>query len=125
MTKPVHPNSIKNLIPHQIKKGQVLNPNGRPVGVRSYNTIYREALKKIAKVNRKLADDIETDLVVKAIIEANRGDYRFYKDVIDRAHGTAVQKTDITTGGEKIDAVSLAERVNAITSDIDDKPKTS
>ena len=78
-----------------IKKGERLNPNGRPLGQKNYATIYKEALIKLAKVKNITPDQLEADLVLKGILLARGGDYRFYKDVMDRIHGTAVQRSDI------------------------------
>jgi hypothetical protein len=80
----------KHLIP--IKKGERLNPNGRPKGQRNYETIRREAIIAIGKQNNKTPEQIEEMLVAKGVSEALKGDFRFYKDDLDRVHGQATQK---------------------------------
>jgi hypothetical protein len=74
---------------------------GRPVGQRNYSTIYREALIKLGTINNKTPEELETELIASGFAMAKK-DYRFYKDVLDRIHGTATLKTDITSLGEKI-----------------------
>lgn len=92
---------LENLIPW--KKGDPSpNPDGRPNGQRNYATIYREALLKLADINGKTPDDLENEILSNALLSARKGDYRFYKDILDRLHGTPTQRTDITSMGEKI-----------------------
>lgn len=83
------------------KKGEA-GGGSRPLGQRNYETIRREAIIAIGKQNGKTDEEIEVMLVAKGISEALKGDYRFYKDDLDRTHGQATQKTDLTTGGDKI-----------------------
>ena len=83
-------------------KGETGNPNGRPKGQRNYATIYREALIKLATMNNMEPEAMETDILLKGLASARKGDYRFWKDLHDRLHGTATQKHDHTTKGDKI-----------------------
>lgn len=78
-----------NLIP--IKKGERLNPNGRPNGQKNYATLYKEALIKLGQLNNKTPDELELELISSGFTNARKGDYRFYKDVLDRIHGQASQ----------------------------------
>ena len=78
---------VKNLIP--IKKGERLNPNGRPLGQKNYATLYREALIRLGELNNKEPDEIELEMIAKGLTSARSGDFRFYKDVLDRLHGAA------------------------------------
>jgi hypothetical protein len=93
---------LENLKP--FKPGESGNPNGRAKGQRDYATIYKEALKKIALVQNKTPEEIEEMLLKNGILKGIQGDYRFYKDVIDRLFGTAVNKLDHTTGGQPIES---------------------
>ena len=92
--------SIENLIP--FKKGESGNPNGRPEGQRNYATIYKEALQILADQNATTPEKLEAEMTANAAVLARKGDYRFYKDIMDRLHGTATSKLDVTTGGDKI-----------------------
>lgn len=105
MDKNTEPNTDKrldNLKPAWKKGDPSPNPNGRPLGQRNYATIYREALIKLAEANDKSPEDLENEILSKALVSARSGDYRFYKDILDRLYGTATNKSDITSGGDKI-----------------------
>lgn len=93
MAKNRERNREDNLIP--FKPGESGNPNGRPLGQRNYATIYREALIKLAESNGKTPDDLENEILSKALVSARSGDYRFYKDILDRLYGTATNKTEV------------------------------
>lgn len=82
----------RHLIP--LKKGQTANPNGRPKGQRNYATIYREALIKLASIDNKTPEELEEEILASGIRNARKGSYSFYKDLLDRLHGTAVQKQE-------------------------------
>ena len=83
-----------NLIP--LKKGETANPNGRPKGQRNYKTIYREALIKLGSLNNKSPEDLEVELISSGFTQARKGNYQFYKDMLDRLHGQAVARTEQT-----------------------------
>lgn len=82
----------KHLIPW--KPGELINPNGRPKGQKNYATLYREALIKIAKSQDTTPDVLELELISKGIFKARKGDYKFYKDLLDRLFGQATQNTE-------------------------------
>ena len=90
----------KHLIP--VKPGEVRNPKGRGKGVRDYATIYREALLILAKKNNSTPEQLEAEMIANGAILARKGNYAFYKDILDRTHGTATIKTDVTSGGKPI-----------------------
>lgn len=77
------------------KKGESGNPNGRPKGRRNFSTIFYDALEKLAEKNGIPADQLETEIVEKALLSARKGDHKFYKDLMDRLHGQAIQKTQM------------------------------
>ena len=58
-------------------------------------------------------------MISKGLLSARSGDYRFYKDVLDRLHGTPTQKSDITLKASPaniqsdIDLDELAKEVSA------------
>lgn len=89
-----------NLIP--AKKGEVRNPKGRPKGHRDYATIYREALIMLAKKNGTTAERLEVEMIANAAVLGRKGDFRFYKDILDRLYGMPTQKQDITTNGKDL-----------------------
>lgn len=110
-----------NLIP--LKKGQTANPNGRPKGQRNYATIYREALIRLADKNNKTPEELEEEILSVGLLSARKGNYAFYKDLLDRIHGTATQKTDITTDGQPITTLSDDDKTKLLTL-LDDKTGT-
>lgn len=69
---------------------------GRPPGMRNYATIYREAMQILADKNSTTPEILEAEMIANAAILARKGDYRFYKDIMDRNHGAATNKTEIT-----------------------------
>lgn len=85
---------LKNLKP--FKKGQSGNPKGHKKGQRNFITIYREALKTLATKNNMTEDQLENEIVANGILNARRGDHKFYKDLQDRLHGMAKQGIEIT-----------------------------
>ena len=100
----------KNLIP--FKDGESGNPNGRPLGQRNYATIYREALIKLAKLNDKTPEALEEEIISTGLLNARKGNYSFYKDVLDRLHGQAKNVSDINVSGLTI---QFSEDFNANT----------
>lgn len=71
------------------------NPGGgRKEGSKNVQTIFREAMQKIAEVDGLSAEDIELELAKVGIEKAKKGDYRYWQDIHDRLHGKAVQRTE-------------------------------
>lgn len=85
---------LKNLKPAW-KKGEA-GGGHRPKGQRNYATLRALAIIEIGKANGKTPEEIEVMLHQKGIAEALKGDYRFYKDDLDRTHGSPTQNTNIT-----------------------------
>ena len=93
---------------------------GRPKGQRNFATIYREALIKLAQSNNKEPDELENEMLSKALILARKGDYRFYKDVLDRLHGTPVNRNE-HTGKDGKDLPVPIMNINAVPNNNSDK----
>lgn len=100
--------TAKRVIGKPFKKGETGNPNGRPVGQRNYATIYREALIKLAENNDKTPEELEDEILSKGILNARTGDYRFYKDLLDRLHGQAIQPLKMDISEETLDKATKA-----------------
>ena len=96
------------------KKGEKVKGAGHPKGQRNYETIRREAIISIGIANGKTPEEIEEMLVAKGVSEALKGDFRFYKDDLDRTHGQAVQKTETSTTLK----VETLEAIQKVTKDI-------
>ena len=74
-------------------KGVSGNPKGRPKGIPNYKTIFLIAAREIAKEKKlgKEPDDFLKALLMKAGKKALKGNYSFYKDILDRLYGQAKQ----------------------------------
>jgi hypothetical protein len=103
---------LKNLKKGMWKKGQSGNPLGKPVGQRSYITIYREALAGLAKKKNCTPEELENIIEQVGIAKAMSGDYRFFKDFRDRVHGEAI-KTNVLTGAGGKDLIPDPESKKA------------
>jgi len=79
-----------------------LNPNGRPLGSPNFKTQWEKAIKKIAANNEIDVDDVEVQLFLTAYKKAQKGDYRYYQDIIDRVYGKPQAKVDVTTLGGSV-----------------------
>lgn len=90
---------LKNLRPPW-KKGQLVNPKGRPKGQRDYKTIYREALLKIANHKGMTEEELENEILKSGILKAKKGNYNFYRDLMDRLHGKPVENINQNHSGE-------------------------
>jgi hypothetical protein len=79
----------QNIEPYKFKKGQ----GGRPKGARNYKVLLREALIEVGKSLKlgKEPDQVLVEIVKKGIKQALRGNYPFYKDILDRLYGQAKQ----------------------------------
>jgi hypothetical protein len=100
----------KNLKPAWKKGEPSPNPKGHPKGQRNYETIRREAIISIGKANGKTPEEIEEMLIAKGVSEALKGDFRFYKDDLDRVHGQATQKIDANVKYEKLEEIQKATK---------------
>lgn len=75
-------------------EGKSGNPLGKIVGTKNFDTIFREAIEKLAKDDPEFVkavgkdlDGVDRKLVRRAIIEAAAGNFSFYKDIYDRRFG--------------------------------------
>lgn len=82
---------IANLTP--FPPGKSGNPKGKAKGQRSFKTLYRLALNKLAEEEGITPDEKEMMIIKKGMTLAGI-DYKFYKDTMDRVHGTAVHNSD-------------------------------
>ena len=84
----------ENLIPFE--KGTSGNPNGRPKGSRNRSTIVRHWLEVMQNVNNPVTGEtqdleIQDQITLQQIVKALEGDTNAYKELMDSAHGKAVQ----------------------------------
>ena len=87
------------------KTGQFVVGNelgGKTKGSQDFKTLFHKAIKKIAEDEKIDIDSVEIAIVKKAIEKAKKGDFKFYKDITDRAYGKAQDQLDITSGGKPL-----------------------
>jgi len=85
-----------------IKNDPRINKEGRPQGSRNFTTLMDEMVREIA-VERKISEaEVWGILIKKGYTEAEKGNYLYFRDILDRYYGKAKDNLDLTTGGEKI-----------------------
>lgn len=86
------------------KKGQSGNPARRPKGSRNYKTLFREAYMAIAKDLRlgKDPDVLLVEILKRGIKEALKGNYPFYKDIMDRMFGKPGEEIKVNLREERL-----------------------
>lgn len=67
---------------------------------RSVETLFRDAIEKIAK--DQSIEDVERELVITLLAKAKKWDMRALEMYLDRLYGKPKQHTDVTTNGESI-----------------------
>lgn len=73
----------------------------RPPWARSVETLFRDAIEKIAQDNPEVKD-VERELVITLLVKAKKWDMRALEMYLDRLYGKPKQHTDVTTNGESI-----------------------
>ena len=76
------------------------NPSGRPKGSKNFDTIFEAAIRKIVEEKKINIDDPEREMVIKAVIEALKGNYAYFRDLMDRKYGKAFQSLGIEHKGK-------------------------
>jgi len=78
------------------KKGVSGNPDGKPKGLKNWDTYYWEAIKKIAEANGKTAEEFDIELGSKFIEMARKGDIRVLIDLFNRRFGKPTERHELT-----------------------------
>jgi len=104
---------LKNLRPPW-KKGEEVKGRGRPLGKRSFDTIYEAALQTLAKKEGTTPQKIENEILAKGVLMSRRGQFNFYKDTMDRRQGQAAQivKVEVSEEVKKKSALTIATFLN-------------
>ena len=104
--------SLANLVPHQIKKGQVLNPKGRGKGKDIW--LWASHLGAPAKliepmrVKFKLQKgkvDVESAVILRLAYEACRGNMKAIELWIDRKYGKVTKPLDLNAASGPLVAI--------------------
>jgi hypothetical protein len=83
-------------------KGQSGNPNGRPKGLKNFETVFTNALFMLAEQNDQDAEQMFLEVVANGIKQAREGNFKYYTDLMNRLYGKALQPMDLTTNGDSI-----------------------
>ena len=85
--------------------------NGKPKGTKSFDTLFDEAIRIIVK-EKKIPglSNPEIELVTKAIVEGLKGNYPYFRDLMDRRYGAPAKQIDLTSGGEALGVIFLPRR---------------
>ena len=83
-------------------KGVSGNPFGRPKGQKNWDTIFELALEKIVKEKKLPIKDPEAEMVIKAVIESLKGNYNYFKDLMDRKYGKPKESIDLGAGEKPV-----------------------
>lgn len=107
----------KNLIPPV--KGEIRNPNGRPLGAKNTKTILKRFLNLEMKQKNPFTQEDEKMSVLelmnlKQIANALEGDLNAYKEIINRHEGLLTTKIDHTTDGKALNNTLQIEIVNPL-----------
>jgi len=96
----------------QFKPGHTM-AKGRPLGSRNWNTVFSEAMVKIAAANNKTPEELEIMLQEVGINRALRGDHRYWSELQKRNYGDIQKQVHVTTDDEPSDKIKrLAEAIN-------------
>jgi len=78
------------------KPGQSGNPNGRPKGKRNFKTDFEIAAREVAKALRlgEKPDPIYVALMKAGIKSGLKGNYNFWKDIVERIYGKEPDKVE-------------------------------
>ena len=68
---------------------------GREKGSKNFDTIFEAAIRKIVEEKKINIDDPEREMVVKAVIEALKGNLGYYRDLMDRKYGKATENINV------------------------------
>lgn len=95
---------LANLIPYQIKKGQILNPKGRGKGkdywayvshLAAPEDLLEPMRKQFCLPHGKI--DLEKAVILRLVLEAIKGDMKAIELWLDRKYGKVTQPMDIST----------------------------
>ena len=68
---------------------------GRPPGSKNFDVIFELAIRKIVEEKKIDIKDPEMEMVMKAVIEALKGNYAYFRDLMDRKYGKPTQPIDM------------------------------
>lgn len=93
---------MANPNPNPSTRFQEGNP-WRPPWSRNIETLFRDAIAKVAK--DQSVEDVERELIITLLAKAKKWDMRALEMYLDRLYGKPKQSTDITSKWEKLDVI--------------------
>ena len=86
------------------KKGEVRNPNGRPVGSKNRSSVLRKWLDVAAKIKNPgtgqlEAGTIEDRIALGILTKALKGDAAAFREIMDSVYGKTTTPVDVTSNG--------------------------
>lgn len=99
----------------RFKPGQSGNPKGRPKGTKHFSTVVDEFIKKEKQRTGKTTSEVWEELIGKQFSEANKGNFQFFKDLMDRYYGKPKESVEVTGDAEnpiRIIKVSKMKELN-------------
>lgn len=93
--------NLKTLKPFKKGYDERRNYQGRKKGKRNFRTLFWEAIEKIGLERDLKGKDLEIELVKRGIIEALKGNYSFWKDIMDRVYGKPREEIQEVEESEK------------------------
>ena len=91
-------------------KGVSGNPTGPKPGYKQFDTIFEEAIREIAMSKDLKIDNPERKLMVRAVIEALKGNHNFWKSLAEFRYGKPKESFDLSSGGEPTGVIFLPRR---------------
>ena len=79
----------------QFKPWQSWNPAWKPPWTRSVETLFRDAIEKIAKDNPEVKD-VERELIITLLAKAKKWDMKALEMYLDRLYGKPQQKVNLS-----------------------------
>lgn len=98
---------------NKFKPGQSGNPGGKPKNAQRFDYWYTQfknmTVKEFRDYEKSKPDEQRTvaeSVAYAAVIKA-RNDLKFLREVADRTEGRPILRTDITSGGDKIEPIVI------------------
>lgn len=93
-------NALKRDEKGRLVKGTPPGP-GRTEGILNFNTMFEQAVKRVATERNMNIGDVE--IIAVAIKKIMQGDFKFYKDTMDRRFGSANKGTEVNIDNRKVE----------------------
>ena len=88
--------------PFKKGKDERRNVTGANKGHNSFETDFNLVVEEVAKLNKITFSEARQNLLKKAYLESNKGNFQFFKYIHDQLYGAAKQNIDHTTNGKDL-----------------------